>query len=66
MPTQVEEGRSQGALMTAREVGQLLGVSEYTLYEWCRTRQIPHRRFGRAVRFFRAEISRWANGEAVG
>lgn len=42
--------------LTAREVADLLGVKEKTLYSWAAEGRIPSHKFGRLRRFFRSDV----------
>jgi excisionase family DNA binding protein len=46
-------------LLDANEAAQLLRVPRSTLYELVRSRGLPHIRVGRALRFTRADLSKW-------
>jgi excisionase family DNA binding protein len=47
-------------LLTAEEVGELIGVSGYTVREWAREHRIPHVRFGgRTLRFRLSSVQAW-------
>ena len=41
------------------EVGKMLRIGRNTIYAMVARNQIPHRRFGRCIRFSRAAIMRW-------
>jgi excisionase family DNA binding protein len=43
-------------LLTARELGQYLGVAPGTILDWWEQRRIPGFKFGRAVRFDLEEV----------
>ncbi|MDN5325831.1 MAG: hypothetical protein PWP41_527 [Moorella sp. (in: firmicutes)] len=45
--------------ITAPEAAQMLGVSEWTVYDLARRRQIPCIRLGRRVLFRRASLVAW-------
>jgi len=47
------------ALLTLREVANLLRVSEKTVRRWVASRRIPCLRLGRAIRFRVGDVSRW-------
>lgn len=48
---------SREDVMTAREVADLLGLTERTVYDWARTGRLPSKRLGSmVVRFLRDEI----------
>lgn len=46
-------------VLDVRGVVKLLHVGRNKLYEMVARNQIPHRRFGRCIRFSRAAIMRW-------
>lgn len=46
-------------LLTAVDAAELLRVPKSTLYELVRSRDLPHVKVGRALRFTRAGLSRW-------
>lgn len=46
-------------LLNADEAAQLLHVPRSTLYELVRSRQLPHVRVGRGLRFTRAGLHAW-------
>lgn len=49
----------------ADEVAAHLGVDRATVYRWCKTTGIPHRRIGSTLRFNLSEVDAWsARGEA--
>ncbi len=43
--------------LTAKEVADLLGVKEKTLYSWAAEGRIPSHKFGRLRRFFRTDVN---------
>ena len=45
--------------ITAGEVAQLLGVSEWTVYDLTRRKMIPHIKIGRRVLYRRSSILAW-------
>ena len=47
-------------LMTAEQVGELLGVPASWVYGEARAGRIPHLRLGRYIRFSRESIEEWA------
>ncbi|MGC7097674.1 helix-turn-helix domain-containing protein [Amycolatopsis lurida] len=49
--------RDPDALLTAEQVGELLGLSPRTLKEQAAARVFPHRRFGKHYRFSRDDIT---------
>jgi predicted DNA-binding transcriptional regulator AlpA len=46
-------------LLSAKEVAQMRGCTPKHIYHLCITRQIPHSKFGHAVKFEQAEIAAW-------
>lgn len=47
--------------LTVRDVAQLLGVSEKTVYRWAGQRKLPAYRVNEQLRFNRAELLEWAS-----
>lgn len=43
----------------AKEAAELLGLSEWTIYDLARRREIPHIRVGRRVLFRRTSLLSW-------
>ena len=50
---------SNGRLLTAEEVAQVLGMTVDFVYSLCRRDQIPHLRFGRTLRFRSEAVEGW-------
>lgn len=46
-------------ILTAKEVAKLLKVRTVTIYAWAKVGDIPCVRFGKSVRFNKAEILEW-------
>lgn len=46
-------------LITPEELGNMLGVSLHTVYQWTSKRQIPYIKVGRLIRFSETEILEW-------
>lgn len=57
--------RDLPAVMTAKQMAQLLRISERSVYEKARLGQLPHRRMGRQVRFYRDSVLEWLKGPAT-
>jgi excisionase family DNA binding protein len=51
-------GLTRAALMTAREVAELLDVPVSTVLEWGRNGTLPRVKLGRHVRFIRSHVER--------
>ncbi len=49
-------------VMTADDVGHLVGIARTSVYEKARTGEIPCMRSGRIIRFRRWEIEAWIAG----
>ncbi|MBN6041233.1 helix-turn-helix domain-containing protein [Amycolatopsis sp. 195334CR] len=49
--------RDPDALLTAEQVGKLLGLSPRTLKDQAAARVFPHRRFGKHYRFSRDDVA---------
>ena len=54
-----------GDFVDARAVGEILGVSAWTVSAWARVGRVPHLRIGRVTRFILAEIVEKMRTEAV-
>jgi len=53
-------------LLDYNEAAELLGVRRGTLYAWVSLRRVPHIRFSaRCVRFDKAELQVWVEGQRV-
>jgi excisionase family DNA binding protein len=46
-------------LLTPEELGNVLGVSVHTIYQWTSKRQIPFMKVGKLIRFSEMEIQKW-------
>lgn len=57
---QVSQEGNNDELMTAREVRQLIGVTDKTLHVWGKTGFLPRLRIGGVVRYRRADVERAA------
>ena len=53
------------AVMTVEEVAAWIKVNRKTLYRLIDRNEIPHRRCGRIIRFYRRSLERWLAGEEV-
>jgi excisionase family DNA binding protein len=51
-------------LLTAREVHDLVGISEKTLYKYVSLSLIPHYKIGANVRFRPREVAEWLQARA--
>jgi len=51
--------------LTVKQVAELLGVSEKTVYRWTSERSLPAHRLGGQYRFHRAELLEWATANRV-
>jgi len=49
--------------ITASEAAKLLGLSEWSVYDLARRREIPHVRIGRRVLFRRSSILGWLEAQ---
>jgi excisionase family DNA binding protein len=49
-----------------RDAARALGISERTLWSLTKQQQIPHLRFGKAVRYPRHLLLRWLEQQAAG
>jgi excisionase family DNA binding protein len=63
MTQQIEDQRGAGGLseplLNADEAAQLLHIPRSTLYELVRSRNLPHIKVGRALRFTRQDLAWW-------
>jgi len=50
--------------LTPKQAAPLLGISARKLWSMTASGEIPHVRFGRAVRYPRAALERWLNERA--
>jgi excisionase family DNA binding protein len=53
-------------LLNAEEAARLLKVPRSTLYELVRSRELPHVRVGRTLRFTRQDLSAWIAANSYG
>ena len=53
-------------LITAREVGEMLGFSTGTILDWWEAGRLPGFKLGRAVRFRESELLAWLEEQRVG
>ncbi|SHF31404.1 DNA binding domain-containing protein, excisionase family, partial [Desulfofundulus australicus DSM 11792] len=49
--------------MTAKEAAEILGVSEWTVYDLARRQMVPHVKIGRRVLFRRTSILAWLEAQ---
>lgn len=59
------EAQQVDGWLTVEEAAAHLKLSPTTIYRHVKHEEIPHYRFGRAVRFKAAEIDQWARQFAV-
>lgn len=52
-------------VINADEVAELLGVNRKTVYEAAGKNEIPHRRLGRRLVFYRAAVLEWLSCKAA-
>lgn len=55
-PLEPSRGLTRAELMTAEELGQMLGVARSTVLHWGRIGLIPRVKLGRPVRFVRSHV----------
>jgi excisionase family DNA binding protein len=53
-------------LLSARELGELLGFSAATIQDWSEAGKIPGFRVGGRLRFRESEVLAWLEGQRVG
>jgi excisionase family DNA binding protein len=58
-PTAQAAPPAQGEIMTVKEVGELLGVQQLTVYRYVKERGLPHSRGPKALVFRRADVLAW-------
>lgn len=51
--------RARRKAIKIEEVADILSLSQTTLYDWVRTRQIPSYRMGTTIRFDPKELADW-------
>jgi len=52
-------------VLSVKEAAEYLGVSAWTVYEYCRQGVIPHRRIGRRVLINREVLASWFREEEL-
>jgi excisionase family DNA binding protein len=52
-------------LLTAKQVGELLNVRAYTIYEWVKAGRLPAIREGRTLRFSPAGLEAWVRARSA-
>jgi excisionase family DNA binding protein len=52
-------------LLTAKQVGELLNVNQFTIYQWVREGSLPAIREGRTLRFSPAGLEAWARARSA-
>lgn len=62
-PTARSAAPAGGRLLTAREVGERLGLSTETVLRWVRDGKLPGLTLGRAIRFDEDEIEVWLRAQ---
>jgi excisionase family DNA binding protein len=53
-------------LLTARELGEYLGLSASTILDWWEAGRIPGFKLGQAVRFRSSEVEAWLEAHRAG
>lgn len=53
-------------LLTVRELAQVLGIHEKTVYDWVAKGQLPCVRLGNRLRFLPSDVSRWLQARKEG
>ena len=49
-------------IISAEKAAEILGVSSWTVYEYCRQGVLPHKRLGRRVLFSKERLEDWVKG----
>ena len=57
--TTATSAESADEVIDVAAVGKMLRIGRNTIYEMVARNEIPHRRFGRRIRFSRTAIMRW-------
>jgi excisionase family DNA binding protein len=52
------------ALLTPRQIAEILSVKPATIYQWTHSQYIPHIKLGKFVRFREADIEKWLEKKA--
>jgi len=52
-------------LLTPEELGDMLGVSIHTIYQWTCKRQVPFIKIGKLIRFPESEILAWLESNRI-
>jgi excisionase family DNA binding protein len=52
-------------LLTPEELGDILGVSIHTIYQWTCNRQVPFIKIGKLIRFPEDKILAWLEDKKV-
>ncbi|MET1009693.1 MAG: helix-turn-helix domain-containing protein [Gaiellaceae bacterium] len=53
-------------LLTARELGELLGFKPGTIVDWAERNELPHFKIGGRLRFRAAEVEAWLETKRAG
>ena len=53
-------------LLTIEELSGYIGITANTAYSWVSQKKIPYIKVGRLVRFDKAKINEWLEGNSVG
>jgi excisionase family DNA binding protein len=53
------------AYLSIDEVSSILNIKKPTLYQWVESRQIPHYKMGKLIRFKRDEVIQWMDEHKV-
>ena len=51
--------------LTPAQAAEFLGVKLNTIYKWVQTKQIPYRKHGRLIRFFRDDLLEWSKSKEI-
>lgn len=56
---------ASGGLLDIVGLSRAIGVKSKTVYSWVHTRQIPHVKVGRLVKFDPKDVEEWIDGRKV-
>jgi excisionase family DNA binding protein len=61
----IEQTSTLERLLTARELGDVLGLSPSTVLDWFEAGRLPGFKLGRVVRFRASEVEAWLEAQRV-
>jgi excisionase family DNA binding protein len=51
--------------LSPKEAAELLGVSITTIYKWIQMKQVPYRKHGRLVKFYKEDLLEWSKSREI-